>query len=181
MTATARRRRALGGVLAAVLVVSAACGGGGDDAAGDLPDVLPLSDSPLPGRVLGLVVDREDIAGKLADVGRAYVTEVGLFSLREEGPEPGPDDDILQATVQYSRLAPDVDASDPVFQQAIVNQVGTRTPRPLRMGDTTVYLVGDARRGIAVFFTGDAFVVVATREGFPQQRSLLRELVELDL
>jgi hypothetical protein len=131
-----------------------------------------LGTDVLPRSILGLRVELEDVEDRIAETGRAYIQSTGLYSLRE-GEE-------LKATIQLSRFRPDVDI-DSTLRRAIVNQIGSTNPRSFRMGDDTVYLTSSKRQSVAVFFRPSSFVVLSTLDTYDLGRTLLREVMEMDL
>lgn len=155
--------------LVALVLTLAACGGGGD--AGFT--VAQLGADELPATILGLRVETEDVGERLEAADKSYVEAVGLYSLREG--------ERLQATLQVSHFADDVDVDDEVFKQAIVDQIGSTEAKAFRMADDIVYLTASKRQNVAVFFEERSFVVLSTLETFERSRALLREVMELEL
>ena len=155
---------------ATVALLLAACGGGGEDEA---TAIAELGADALPSEILGLTVEVEDVTDRIGGVERNYVDATGLYSLREE--------DRLQATLQIAHLNEDAAVEDESFRLSIVNQIGSTEPKAFRMGEETVYLTASKRQAVAVFFDDRSFVVLSTLETFDQSRSLLREVLELEL
>jgi hypothetical protein len=165
------RRPALLLALALALpAVAGACGRGGDDEAKIV--ISQLDRDAVPGEILGLTVDLEDVEERIAGVDRSYIESTGLFSLRD-GKE-------LKATLQISRFTSEADI-DRDFRLAIVDQIGSTKPRAFRMCDRTVYLTSSKRQAVAVFFRARSFVVLSTLDTYDSGRSLLREVLELEL
>ena len=158
------------GVALVALALTAAACGGGDDAG---VTVAQLGADELPSTILGLRVETEDVGERLEAADESYVEAVGLYSLREG--------ERLQATLQVSHFADDVDVDDEVFKQAIVDQIGSTEAKAFRMADDIVYLTASKRQNVAVFFEERSFVVLSTLESFEQSRALLREVMELEL
>lgn len=154
----------------ALLPLLAACGGGGEE---ETFTIAQLGEDAVPRTILGLTVEQEDVAERLEGSPRAYVDATGLYSLREG--------DRLQGTLQVSTFKDDVEVNDRRFRLSIVNQIGSTEPKPFRMGDEVVYLTASKRQAVAVYFESHSFVVLSTLETFPHSRSLLREVMELDL
>lgn len=151
-------------------LVLAACGGGSSD---DTVVIEQLGADVLPATLGGLRVEREDVEPRIAGVDRSYVEATGLYVLREG--------EALQGTLQVSRLSDDADIDDPAFRLSIVNQIGSTEPKAFRMGDDVVYLTASKRQAVAVFFSERSFGVLSTLETYEHGRSLLREVLELDL
>lgn len=165
-------RRTTSLVLALVFAL-AACGGDaeGDDEVG----IVQLGADVLPAKILDLEVHREDVEERIAGANRSYVESTGLYTLRE-GKK-------LQGTIQIAKFREDadVDTTSEGFQLAIVNQIGSTEPKAFRMGDDTVYLTASKRQALAVFFRPTSFVVLSTLETYDSGRTLLREVLELEL
>jgi len=154
----------------ALAVTLAACGGGGDD---ETTAIATLPDDTLPASILGLTVEAEDVSERIEGADRSYVEAAGLYSLREG--------ERLQATLQVTRLNDEADTGDERFRLAIVNQIGSTEPKAFRMGEDTVYLTASKRQSVAVHFSERTFVVLSTLETYESSRSLLREVLELEL
>lgn len=159
--------------LAVVLALSASVGACGGDGSQQAAPIAQMGADVLPKTILDLTVKREDVHERIGGVKRPYVAATGLYSLRE-GKE-------LQATLQVSEFNDKADVSDPTFRLAIVNQIGSTAPRAFRMGKHTVYLTSAKRQAVAVFFQKHSFAVLSTLDTYDQGRSLLRELLDLDL
>lgn len=157
----------------AVAAALAACGG--DSAGDDEIGIVQLGADALPAKILDLDVHLEDVEARIAGADRSYVESTGLYALRE-GKK-------LQGTIQIAQFRDDaeVDISSRKFQLAIVNQIGSTEPKAFRMGDDTVYLTASKRQSLAVFFRPTSFVVLSTLETYDSGRSLLREVLELEL
>ena len=166
-----------GHLVAAVFVVVAvaltgACGS--DDGASaegvSGKDIKPLDEELLPGEILGLAVTREDVRDALTDAGSSYVEAAALFGFRRG--------DLLQATLQASRLAENARPESPEFRTAVVNQIGGVKAQQVRVGRHDVYLTRGSRQRIAVWFTDNELFILSTREDFDQPRTLLRRVLE---
>ena len=153
----------------AVVALLAACGGGGDEATA----IAALPADTVPSEILGLTVESEDVTERVEGAERNYVEATGLYSLREG--------DRLQATLQIARLNDEAAVDDEAFRLTIVNQIGSTEPKAFRMGDETIYLTASKRQSVAVFFEERSFVVLSTLETYESSRSLLREVMELEL
>lgn len=146
---------------------------GSDEAADTAAPVVQLDSDVLPSTILGLNVKLENVAKRMAGVERPYVSKTGLYSLRD-GKE-------LQATLQVSVFNDEALPDDREFRLAIVNQIGSTDPKAFRMGDETVYLTASKRQAVAVLFREHSFAVLSTLDTYERGRSLLREILELDL
>ena len=167
-----------------ILALAAAglAGCGRSDAAvepveGEAVKVLELES--LPGEVHGLAVRREDVAGSVARVSSTFIEALGLWSLRTPSAEEG--GDLVQATLQVSRFSDGARYDEADFRQSVVNQIGSARPRTFRLGKRTVYLTTGTRQSIAVWFKGAHLFVLASRADYDQPRSLLREVLELEV
>lgn len=163
-------------VLVAVSLAAAllgGCGTGEDALAGATPskEIKQLDAGVAPAELLGLTVVREDQAATIAKAERSYIDGVALFSLRE-----GP---LLQATLQISRFNDSADYRSSGFRQSLLSQIGGSRPKPVRMGEKTVYLTSGTKQRISVWFEGRHLLILSTREEFAQPRTLLREALEI--
>lgn len=169
MTAVPRPLLAL---VAAALLVSACGRSDASEAKGTAGEAVEsLEPASIPAELLGLTVEKEDVAGTVAQVDSAFVDGLALYSLRE--------DDLVQATLQVSRFNADADIGSSEFRQTIVNQIGSARPRAYRLGEKTVYLTTGTKQSIAVWFTGKHMFVLASRSDYDQPRTLLRHVLEL--
>jgi hypothetical protein len=147
-----------------------ACGSGGPPGARVKP-MRQLETAAVPAELLGLEVQREDMASSLRRARPSYADSTSLYSLRNG--------DLLVATLQLSRMADAADAASPAFRRAVVNQIGSTAPKAMRMGDTTVWLTAGTRQRIAVWFNGRYMFVLASRDDFDQPRVLLRTALQI--
>ena len=136
-------------------------------------DIEQLPPDLLPSEILGLQVQREDMAEALEGAQLSYVDEVGLYSLRRE--------ELLQATVQVSRFNENADAESAEFRRTLLSQVGGSVPKQLVVGDETLYLTTGTKQTIAVFFRDRTMVVLAIRDDYDQPRALTREALALEV
>ena len=166
-------RRVLLVVVAAALVAPACGRSDASEAKGTAGKaVASLEPGSIPAELLGLTVQKEDVAGTVAQVDSAFIDGLGLYSLR--------DDDLVQATLQVSRFNKEADTGSSEFRQAIVNQIGSARPRAYRLGSRTVYLTTGTKQSIAIWFTGRYMFVLASRSDYDQPRTLLRRALELE-
>lgn len=152
----------------------ASCGESGaavDPVAGESVDLLELGS--LPDEVLGLTVAPEDVADAVAGVDSTFIDALGLWSLRA--------DDLVQATLQVSRFSAGARYEEDEFRQSVVNQIGSVRPRTFRLGERTVYLTTATKQSIAVWFTGRHMFVLASRSDYDEPRTLLREILEIEV
>jgi hypothetical protein len=164
--------------LAAVVALGsvAACGGSGgaqargDDGVGIATKNVAALDAHLPTTVLGLAVAREDVSSTLKKGRRTYLDELSVYSLRS--------DDLLQATLQVSRLAANSDWRSAQFRRVIVEQIGGTRPREVRLDHDIVYMSAGTNQRLAVWFRGRYLFVLSTRPEFPKPQGLLRTLLE---
>lgn len=160
---------ALSGVLA--LGGLAGCG---DDASAEGTSgrkVKVLDVSSLGSELSGLTVQKEDVARNISGIDGAFIDGLALYSLRS--------DDLVQATLQVSRFSKEARPEKQEFRQSVVNQIGSTTPRPFRLGARTVYLTTGTKQSIAVWFAGRHLFVLASRSDYEEPRTLLRRALEL--
>lgn len=163
-------RRVSAVVAVAITVALGACGSstGSGSAA---PRIRPLPSDLVPSKVLDLTVAQEDVHEALNQVSRTYLDATSVYSFRSA--------DLLQATLQLSRFIAASKYTSTKFQQTLVAQIGSTSPTQVQVGDRTVYLTAGNQQRIAVWFRGRYMFVLATREDFPQPRTLLRDLLEV--
>ena len=166
------RRRLL--VVVAALVVGLGLGGcSGSEHKRVSPGAIKTLELPdAPADLLGLRLQREDVSATTQRVNLAFVDSVALYSLRN-------DKDLVQATLQVSRFAPEARTQKASFREAVVNQIGSAKPRAFRLGKRTVYLTTGTKQSIAVWFDGDHLFVLASRADYDTPRTLLRKALEL--
>ena len=133
-------------------------------------DIKPLDENVVSGEILGLQVTREDVSDALTDAGASYVDEAALFGFRRAN--------LLQATLQASRFAEEARPEDAAFRASVVNQIGGVKAQQVRVGRHDVYLTRGTRQRIAVWFEGEDYYILSTREDFEQPRTLLRRVLE---
>ncbi len=168
-TRTSFRRSAGVAAFVAVACFSAACSTPSPKGT-QASKVKQLPKDFIKGSYLGLDVARENISGSLAtQSGNAYVSQVGLFSLR--------DGDLLEATLQVSKLSSAARPKDPKFQEQVANQIGGTKVQAFVMGDHNVYRTSQRKQSITSWFEGDYFLILAVRDTYPTPRALLRELL----
>ena len=167
-------RRPASVMLALALAAAALAGCGRSDAAVDPvagKKVKVLELSSLPSEILGLAVQKEDVAGSVAKVNSTFIDALGLWSLRS--------DDLVQATLQVSRFSEGAQFEKSDFRQSVVNQIGSARPRTFRLGKRTVYLTTGTKQSIAVWFKGAYLFVLASRSDYDEPRTLLRAVLEI--
>jgi hypothetical protein len=138
----------------------------------DLPGLPSSLGTPqTPGDLLGLAIKKEDVAEPVSRVPATFIDGLALYSLRH--------DDLVQATLQVTRFNSRAKVASATFRQAVVNQIGSSTPRPFRLGPKTVYLTTGTKQSIAVWFSGRYMLLLASRSDYDEPRTLLRKALEL--
>jgi hypothetical protein len=156
-------------VLAAVALMGACGGSASNGVTGQR--ISSLSATILPSSVLNMSVAEENVHQALAQVQRTYLDATSVYSFRSA--------DLLEATLQVSRFIDAARYRSSKFHAALVNQIGSSQPNLVRVGGADVYLTSGTQQRIAVWFNGRYMFVLATREDFPQPRTLLRRLLEV--
>lgn len=157
-------------VALAVVVLGAACGSG-EPKGTAADDIKQVSDDVLGGTYLGLVPQREEIGGSLANQeANAYIDAVGLFSLRNK--------QRLEATLQISKLSDRARPKDLKFQQLVSNQIGGTKVQAFVMSGRNVYRSSLRKQSLTSWFRGDYFMILSVRETYDTPRALLRTLLE---
>ncbi len=167
-------------LLALALAAAALAGCGRSDAAVDPvagKKVKVLELESLPSEILGLAVQKEDVAGSVAKVNSTFIDGLGLWSLRTASSESG--GNLVQATLQISRFSEGARFDESEFRQSVVNQIGSARPRTYRLGTRTVYLTTGTKQSIAVWFKGRYLFVLASRSDYDEPRTLLRKALEI--
>ena len=167
------RRAAAFLVAALVATPLVGCGGGDDDAEPRAGAVGKLDAEFLPEQVLGLSVDQEELPSGIGDVRASYLEAVSLYSMRRE--------DQLQATLQVGRFRDTVDFDDGAFRRGLLTQIGSSRPQSVRLGDSTVYMTTGLEQRLAIWFSGRHMLILGTRQEFDRPRTLLREMLELEV
>jgi hypothetical protein len=164
-------------VLVPVAVVAfalSACGGGEPVTYGISGEEIEMLDPDLlPGQILGLDVAQEDVSETIALVENTYIDALSVYSLRRE--------ELLQATLQVSRFSDEAAYESESFRQSLVLQIGGTAPKEVRVGEHTVYLTTGTNQGMSIWFDGSDFFVLAVREDFERPRTLLRQVLEVQL
>ena len=161
--------------MAALLLVAAAFAGcssddGLDQASGKIE--LIKSDR-IPGEVLGLQVQSEDVSKTLSELKRSWADGVGLYSFRRE--------ELVQATLQINHFNDNARYEDAGFRRQILQQIGGTTPRQINVGDEDVFVTQSTKQTLAIWFEGEHLFVLAIRQDFEKPRSLLRAALELEV
>jgi hypothetical protein len=130
--------------------------------------VKPLSVPSLPNQVLGLTLKPES-ADQFKEAKRPYIDAVAIYSLRQG--------DTLEATLQISRFDSTARLKEPKFRDSLVGQIGSTTPKQVRVGSDPVWLTTGTRQAVSVWFRGRYMFILSSREDFTQPRSLLRSLL----
>ena len=155
------------------LTLLAACSENEAVARAEARTIEPLELDALPAELVGLEVEREDIADVLDAAKRPYLAAASLYSLRE-GEE-------LQATLQIGRFADDADHEDEDFRSRLLDNIGAGSVQEYQVGGEPVYLTRGDRQQVAVWFQDDHMFVLSTREEFGRSRTLLRRSLEVQL
>ncbi|HVE75385.1 MAG TPA: hypothetical protein VND22_01315 [Actinomycetota bacterium] len=127
----------------------------------------------VPGQILGLAVQPEDIANQVKSVDRPYVDSVGMFSLREE--------DLLRATYQVARFNGLARPEEKKFRDEIIGLVGSSDPQEIRVNDTIVYSTAGNQQQVYLWFKGNGYFVLSVHQDFEFPRTLLRRVVSLPI
>jgi hypothetical protein len=165
-------RRLIIGVAAVVALAGSGCG---DPAASVSKlkgrDIKALTLAALPAEIDGLTIAPEDVSATIAPARNSQVEALGVYSLRTG--------DLLQATLQVSRLRTGARFHSAAFHGLVTSQIGSSAPRRALLGSTSVYLTTGTQQRIAVWFTGRYFFILAIREDFRHPRTLIRHAIEI--
>ena len=162
-------RVALAAVVAAVAF--AGCGGG-EEAPDRAVDAIE-SRELLPATLLDLNVAPEPVKDKLKGSGDTYAERLGLYSFRKG--------ELLQATLQVTRLGSEAKVKDEEFRLGVVRGIATGEISEMRMADKTVWLSQSLRQNVAIWFDDRQLFVLSAREEFDRPRTLLRQLVAMEM
>src|SRR2546423_13069170 len=116
--------------------------------------------------MLGLPAAPEDGGGTIPPPRRSQVEATGMFSMRAG--------DLLEATLQVSRLRDEARFRTAKFRAQVVSEIGSSLPHRTRLGDMDVYLTTGARQRVAVWFKGRYFFILSMRDDFKYPKSLIR-------
>jgi hypothetical protein len=154
--------------LALIGMTLASCGGAAEAKVSQVrgKDVKPIDAKVLPTSMQGLAVAPEEVLSSIAPARRSEVEAAGMFSLRAG--------DLLEATLQVSRLRNEKRFRTPSFRALVVSQIGSSLAHKTRLDDMDVYLTTGAKQRVAVWFKGRYFFILSMRDDYKYQRSLVR-------
>jgi hypothetical protein len=167
-----RLRNARVGLIAAVLLVTTSCVSRPFHVTGVAGSALKAYESPMPPSVLGLTISPEDVTDPIKHFRPTYVDAVSVVGLRTP-------DSTLQATLQVSHFVPKSNPSDRNFQHTLLAGIGGSEPQAMRLGSLDVYKTTATDQQLYVWFRKRVFYILAARNDFPQQRRLLRDVVDM--
>lgn len=125
----------------------------------------------LPTKILDLEVHKEPIEPTVAVAKNTYVTEVSLYSLRNEN--------LAVATLQVSRLSRQFRYREERERAALADKIGGSRAQQYRLGADTVYVTQGQRQRISIWFRDATLFVLSSREDFARPRNLLRAALEV--
>ena len=158
-------------VLAVALTATLAACGGTNAHGTAAKNIQQLPKDFITGNYLGLTPVRENIKSSLSNQdANAYITSVGLFSLRKG--------DQLEATLQVAKLAKDARPQDLKFQEQVANQIGGTKVQAFVMGGHAVYRSSQRKQSLTSWFDGHFFLILAVRDTYQTPRELLRTLLD---
>ncbi len=153
-----------------LVVLAAACSSSATTDFGRSGSDIARLDAALPKTFLGLEVSQEADVGSLDGLGDTYVESNALFSMRA--------DDLVQATLQITRLTNDA-PNDDSFRSTVVSRIGSTQPTPYLIDEQTIHLTTGTKQTLAIWFTERDFFVLNIRDDFPRPRSLIRASLAL--
>ena len=154
---------------AAACALFASCGGDGTAVQHKVEAIE--SRELLPATVLDLNVAPEAVKEKLKAPGATYAQSLGLYSFRKG--------ELLQATLQVTRLRDDARVDESDFRNRVVRGIATGEITQMKMGQKMVWLSQSLRQNVAIWFDGHKMFVLSAREEFDRPRTLLRQLLEM--
>src|SRR2546423_12156049 len=101
--------------------------------------------------MLGLPAAPEDGGGTIRPARRSQVEATGMFSMRAG--------DLLEATLQVSRLRDEARFRTAKFQAQVVSEIGSSLPHRTRLGGMDGYLTTRAPQRGAVWVKGRCFFI----------------------
>jgi hypothetical protein len=161
--------RLLASVLACVIVLGCSASANVAGTSGGKIEALPTK--TVPTSLLGLRLRAETTKEAIAPLRGTYVAATSLYSMRLG--------DVVQATLQITRMIDEAEYRSSSFRATMVNRVGTSPPRPVRLGRDTVYITSGTKQHIAMWFRGRDFFVLNVREDFRRPRDLIRRALEI--
>lgn len=166
--------RKLAQVVVALVAAAAFVGCGEDDGLDQASGKIELIKSDrIPGEVMGLKVQSEDVSKTLSEVKRSWAEAVGLYSFRRE--------ELVQATLQINRFNDNADYDNAGFRKRILQQIGGTAPRQIQVGDEDVFVTQSTKQTLAIWFEGEHLFVLSIRQDFEKPRTLLRAALELEV
>ena len=159
----------------AVILIAATFGACGSDDGLDqgTGKVELIKSDRIPGEVMGLQVQSEDISKTLSELKRSWAEAVGLYSFRRE--------ELVQATLQINRFNDDADYDDSGFRRQILQQIGGTQPREIQVGEEDVFVTQSTKQVLAIWFEEEHLFVLSIRQDFEKPRTLLRSALELEV
>lgn len=164
-------------VFAVVIALAlTACEGGQESgaspAAGTTRGEVEAAGVVLPSQIIGLTVQTEDVSGQLEKTRRAFIDNIGLFSMREE--------DLVRATLQVSRFSAFANYKDPAFRASIIAQLGGTRPVETKVSDTIVYITRGNEQNIFIWFEGRGMFILTVHQIYEFPRTLLRRILSVE-
>jgi hypothetical protein len=165
------------GLIAGLLLAAPASGLAASPSPSPLPSPSPSPltlPSNIPPTIGGLSVTRENISNSLKGLDQTqYLDTVALYSLRGDGK-------FLEATLEIGHFragTQQVGSRD--FQLTIVAAIGNTVPVEMQVGGHTVFYTTVKGLQLIVWFRGNYLIVLAIRDAYPQQKTLIRSVVDV--
>lgn len=172
-----KRWRRIAAVVAIVPALAlGACGDDGAGASSATPksQIRTLRPDLLTGDILGLTIGPESMGEALAKADRSFADAVGLYGFRDP-------DNVLQATLQVTRLNQNAEHESEEFRRRLVSDLGGSIPKPIKVGADTVYVARRTEQLRAVWFRDRYVFVLSSRDTFRFPFALLREAMVIKL
>jgi hypothetical protein len=156
----------------AILLAAASCGSKSVGSPG-VPgkDITPVDTVAVPTEVLGLTVRAEDVHNALAAGSRTYVEATSVYSFRRS--------EVLQATLQISRLQDSPRYRSTEFRRALIAGLGATQAVPIRVNQDQVFVTTGNQQRLSVWFRDRYLFILGVSDNFDSPRSLLRVVVGL--
>lgn len=167
-------RRSLRGLISLSLLLGLTLPGCTANPQGESPATVGILSLNVPEQVLNLTGRQEDLGSVLEGQSKVfYVDQVGLLSLRE--------DELLRATLQVTKFRDSAPFRTARFRSSVVSLLSGTAPQKLKVGEETLFMTSGNQQLIFAWFRDQRFFVLTVHRDFEMPRTLVREVLRLEL